>query len=156
MGTLTFQEGPALVTSSGVTTPSRTIATKVLDIHLQVTSTSFDAFNTSTAYDWVQKANTGAFHFGIEYSSDSGATWRWVVHGPGDGAPPEQLPIGLYSGKAGQMPEVGAGPSILKTIAGSRARVRAFTIPVSTAVMPLAVASPTVRVGAIITVLTDT
>lgn len=155
MGTIIFQEGPALVTSSGVTTPSRALSSKVSDIEVQLTSTNFDPLPTSTAYDWSRKANTGAFGLGIEYSSNAGTTWRWVVHGPADGEAPETLLIGRYSGKDPHMPDVGAGPTILKPIAGSRVRVRAFTVALSTTTLPTAVPNPSVRVGAIITVLTS-
>ena len=151
MGVFTFEEGPALIGRSGVATPSRVLPAKVTNISVQLTSTNFDPLPTSTAYDWVQQAGTGEFGLGIEFSSNAGQTWRWVVHVPCDGAPSTTLMIGHYGGKPTRMPDCEAGPTVLKDLVGSRIRARAFTSTVADGST-----APAVRVGAIITAITST
>lgn len=133
----TGSTGTALVDIFGVASAPRTVTGKVIAIDVRLTSTG----------DWEAKAGTGCFTCGIEYSSNAGATWRWAVHIPGDGADPESFLIGQMS-KDGGLPTFGIGGGSFKDLVGSRVRLAAQTLPRSSSPG----STPTVRVGADVTV----
>ena len=134
----TGSTGTALIDTGGVVSPGRSVGGKIIEIDVQLTSTG----------DWANKAGTGQFSWGIEYSSDGGTSWRWAVHAPGDGADPESLLIGATD-RSGGMPMLGIGGGNFKALVGSQVRLRATTAPRSSSPG----SSPTVRVGADVTVV---
>lgn len=141
MPSTSFIQGPATVTSSGIHGPARTLVGRVSDLQVQL---------LSTGGDWAAQAGTGNWSWGIEYSSNAGATWRWAVHEPGDGADPNSFPIGK-TGRNGILPLLGFGGGNLKDLVGSRLRLAATTIPFSST----PAANPTVPgMSALITVTT--
>lgn len=126
-----------IVGSSGRISADRLMSSRVDDVYLELYSSG----------QWDARAGTGFFHWGMEYSTDGGTNWRWLVHVPGDDADPSQLVIGMRRARDGGMPDMGISGGALNLAVGSRVRLRAFTIPLNST----SDQNPTVRVGCHVT-----
>lgn len=85
---------------------------------------------SGTTTDWDAKAGQGDFTWGLQYSTDVGATWHLLMG--------QTIPLGLRGGKSGLLPQMGIA---LDMFAGRPTRFRFFAQSPSVPVQVGAVAT---------------